>query len=79
MTFHRTGVLQYEEFGRALSRVGIKLAKEDFDVLISDLDKNGDGYIEYGTCSHTSRSRVQVETSSETKTALMYADLRKAI
>ena len=36
------GVLGYVEFGQALSRVGIKLAKEDFDVLVSDLDKNGE-------------------------------------
>ena len=45
------GVLTPREFGQALSRVGIKLSKEDFDVLVGDLDKNGDGYIEFGEFS----------------------------
>lgn len=44
---HEWNVHVSVEFGESLARIGIKLKRKEFDMLIADLDKNGDGMIEF--------------------------------
>ena len=59
MDLNQHGSLSYSELRNGLDRIGVQLNNNEYQLLISQLDKNGDGYIEFEEFARTVKGDVR--------------------
>jgi calmodulin len=66
----RGGSISSEELGRLMETLGIKTTKEELDLMISEIDENGNGDIDFDEFVMVMSRKVQADyTGNEVKSA----------